>query len=135
MATAILLDFGSGLPVYLKPLLDLTDRLVIVGEPLYPSNRFALALVDELESSGYGRHKMSVVLVTKSRTSLQIPWRQVQADLGVELAGIFPPAAEQSHQAAQTGTPLVMMEQNSLLTDQIQQMAENLANYLQPVRG
>jgi len=135
MATAVLLDLGAGLTPYLKPILDLTDRLVVVGEPLYPSNRFALALVDELESSGYGRHKMSAVLVTKARTSLQIPVRQVQADLGIELAGIFPPAAEQAHQAAQNGTPLVMMEQNSLMTDQIQQMAEHLAGHLQPVRG
>lgn len=135
LATAVILDLGSGVPPYLKPLLEHCDRLVLVVEPVFPSNRFALALVDELEASGFGRHKINLALVTKTRTSLQIPWRQIQGDLSVEIAGIVPPAAEQAHQASQGGTPLLMMQPDSVLGDQIEKLADHLSGALQPVRG
>lgn len=135
LATAVLLDLGSGYPPYLGALLDHCDRLVVVMEPVYPSNRFALSLIDELEAAGFGRHRINLALVTKTRTSLGIPWRQLQSDLGVEVTGIIPPAAEQAHQAAQSGTPLVLMQPDSLVGDQIAELAESLAGVLQPVRS
>jgi CheY-like chemotaxis protein len=135
MATTVILDLGAGMPPYLKPLLEACDRLVVVVEPVFPTNRFALALVDELEASGYGRHKIVLALVTKTRTSLQIPWRQLQADLGIELVGVIPPAAEQAHQAAQSGSPLLLSQPEGLIVDQLQQFADHLSKSLQPVRG
>jgi pilus assembly protein CpaE len=135
LSTVVILDLGAGLLPYVKPLLETCDRLVLVVEPVFPSNRFALALVDDLEASGFGRHKILLALITRMRTSLQIPSRQVQADLGIELAGIIPPAAEQAHQASQSGTPLMQMQLTDVVTDQLQKLAEHLLNMLQPVRG
>jgi DNA-binding response OmpR family regulator len=135
MATLVILDLGAGLQPYVKPLLEICDRLVLIVEPVFPTNRFAMALVDELEASGFGRHKIYLTLLTKTRTSLQIPWRQLQADLGVELLGVIPPAAEQAHQAAQSGTPLIMAQTEGLIVDQLLQLADHLSSSLQPVRG
>lgn len=135
MATVVMLDLGAGLSPYVKPLLETCDRLVLVVEPVFPTNRFALSLVEELEASGFGRHKILLTLLTKTRTSLQIPWRQLQADLGVELLGVIPPAAEQAHQAAQSGTPLIMSQTEGLIVDQLHQVADHLSNSLLPVRG
>jgi pilus assembly protein CpaE len=135
MATTVILDLGSGTPPYLKPLLDHVDRLILVAEPLFPTNRFALALIDELEASGFGRHKINLALVTKTRTSLQIPWRQLQGDLGVDVAGIIPPAPEQAHQAAQSGTPLITMQPEGLISDQLFELANHLEKVLQPLQG
>ena len=135
MATTVILDLGSGQPPYLKQILEQCDRLILVTEPLYPTNRFALALIDELEASGFGRHKINLALVTKTRTSLQIPWRQLQGDLGVDVAAIIPPAPEQAHQAAQGGQPLLVMQPDGLIADQLQELADHLEKVLQPLQG
>lgn len=135
LSTVVILDLGSGFLQYVKPLLESCDRLVLVVEPVFPSNRFAVALVNDLEASGFGRHKILLALVTRMRTSLQIPSRQVQADLGIELAGIIPPAAEQAHQASQSGTPLLQMQLNDVVTDQLRKLAEHLSSSVLPVRG
>ncbi len=131
MATLVILDLGAGLRPYVMPLANLSDRIILVGEPVYPSNTIARNLIDELASNGLGRHKMSLALVTRERTSMQIPWQQMAADLGVELAGLVSPAPEQAHQAAQNGAPLVLLHPDTLVGDQIRKLAGHIATELQ----
>jgi len=131
MCTIVALDMGDGLRPYTKSILRLADRVLLVTEPIYPSNVVARALVDELEREGIGRAKIHLVLVNRERTSLQIPWRQVATDLGLELAGIVSPAPEQAHQSAQGGRPLVVSHPDSLVTDQLHKVTEHIVEHLQ----
>jgi Flp pilus assembly CpaE family ATPase len=87
----------------------------------------ARALIDDLEAGGISRHKIHLALVTRERTSLQQPWRQVAAELGLELAGILSPAPEQAHQAAQGGRPLIVVHPESLVADQFHKLGEHIA--------
>lgn len=135
MATVVIVDLGAGERPYVKPLLELADRVILVVEPVYPSDRFALALLDDLVSSGYSRHKINVALVTKMRTSLQIPWKTLGDQLGVELAGIISPAPEQAHQASQSGSPIYLTQPDSLIGDQFLKLAQHVSKFLQPVKG
>ncbi len=127
LCTVVVMDLGDGVRPYVKPVLKACDRVIIVTEPLYPSTVIARALVDDLEAAGIGRHKIHLALVTRERTSLQQPWRQVATDLGLELAGILSPAPEQAHQAAQGGRPLIVVHPESLVSDQFQKLAEHIA--------
>jgi len=127
LCTVVVMDLGDGVRPYVKPVLKASDRVIIVTEPLYPSTVIARALVDDLEAAGIGRHKIHLALVTRERTSLQQPWRQVATDLGLELAGILSPAPEQAHQAAQGGRPLIVVHPESLVSDQFQKLAEHIA--------
>jgi len=133
MCTTVVLDLGAGIHPYTLPILQQCDRILLVVEPVYPGNSFGGALLEDLESNGISRHKINLALVNKVRTSLQIPWRQVETDLGLELAGIVSPAPEQAHQASQGGTPLVISDPNSLVSDQIRKLADNLSSYLPPI--
>ncbi len=135
MSNAVLLDLGAGLRPYVNGLVDLCDRVVLVVEPVYPSNVIGHAMLEDLEAAGFSRHRFMLALITRMRTSLQLPWRQVQSDLGIELAGIISPAPEQAHQASHGGIPLVVMHRESLVTDQIQKLAGNLAKAVQPVKS
>ena len=135
MCTTLLLDLGTGIRPYVKPILQLCDRVLLIVEPVHPTDTIARALIEDLQSSGIVRGKMALVLVTRERTSLQIPWRQIETDLGLPLAGIISPAPEQAHQASQGGTPLVILSPDSLVTDQIHKLADNIAGTLQPVEG
>lgn len=131
MATLVVLDLGAGLRPYIVPVANHCDRIVLVTEPIHPSNLIARGLIDELASSGVSRHKLSLALLTRERTSLQIPWQQMAADLGVDLAGLISPAPEQAHQAAQNGAPLVLLHPDTLVGDQIRKLAGHLATELQ----
>ena len=135
MCTLVILDLGSGIRPYVVPLANLSDRLVLVSEPVYPSNAITRSLLEELQTCGVGRHKISLALVTRERTSMQIPWQQVAADLGLDMAGLVSPAPEQAHQASQNGTPLVLLHPDSLVSDQIRKLSEGLAAQLQLVQG
>jgi len=131
MATVVVVDLGSGLRPYVMPLANIADRVILVSEPVYPSNTIARNLIDELSASGLGRHRISLALLTRERTSLQIPWQQMAADLGVDLAGLVSPAPEQAHQAAQNGAPLVLLHPDTLVGDQIRKLAAHIATELQ----
>jgi len=133
MCTTVVLDLGAGIRPYTLPLLQQCDRIILVVEPVYPGNTFGAAMLEDLEANAISRHKVNLALVNKVRTSLQIPWRQVETDLGIELAGIVSPAPEQAHQASQGGTPLVISDPNSLVSDQIRKLADNLSSYLPPI--
>ncbi len=135
MCTTLILDLGSSLRPYSKPILKLCDRIVIVVEPVYPTNMMALNLLEDLTSDGVSRHKISLALINRVRTSLQIPWRQVETDLGIELAGIVSPAPEQAHQASQGTMPLVLSNPDSLVSDQIRKLAQGVAVHLRAEEG
>ena len=131
MATVVVVDLGAGLRPYVMPLANIADRVILVSEPVYPSNTIARNLIDELSASGLGRHRISLALLTRERTSLQIPWQQMAADLGVDLAGLVSPAPEQAHQAAQNGAPLVLLHPDTLVGDQIRKLAAHIGTELQ----
>lgn len=135
LCDVLILDLGAGLRPYVEPILQISNRTILVVEPVYPSDTIGGALLQDLETDGIKRHKISLALVNRVRTSLQIPWRQVEAELGIELAGIVSPAPEQAHQASQGGTPLVLSHPNSLVTDQIRKLADNIASQLLPVES
>jgi pilus assembly protein CpaE len=134
MCTTLLIDLGSGIRPHVKPVLQLSDRVLLVVEPVFPAPSIARALIDELHGSGISKSRMALVLVLRERTSLQIPWRQVESDLALPLAGIITPSPEQAHQASQGGMPIVTMQPDSLMADQLQKLAANIASgFLQPV--
>ncbi|TET83735.1 MAG: response regulator [Anaerolineales bacterium] len=135
MCTTLILDLGSGLRPYIKPILRQCDRLILVVEPVFPSNIMGLTLLEELETDGISRHKINLALINRVRTSLQIPWRQVETDLGVELIGIVSPAPEQAHQASQGGMPIILSHPDSLVSDQLSKLAQGVAVYLRSEEG
>jgi CheY-like chemotaxis protein len=135
MCDLLILDLGAGVKPYTKPILQQCDRIILVVEPVYPSDAMGRALLQELETSGINTSKIGLALINRVGTSLQVPWRQVESDLGIELAGIVSPAPEQAHQAAQAGSPLVDSSADSLVSEQIRKLAESLLKHLHPPKG
>jgi DNA-binding response OmpR family regulator len=135
LCTLLILDLGAGLKPYVKPILEICDRIILVVEPIYPSDAMGRAVLQDLETSGINRRKLNLALINRVPTSLQIPWRKVEEELNIELAGIVSPAPEQAHQASQAGNPVVISYAESLIGDQIRQLAENISKHLRPPEG
>ncbi|MDF1500303.1 MAG: response regulator [Anaerolineales bacterium] len=132
MCDLLILDLGAGMKPYIKSILQLANRIILVVEPVYPSDAIGRALLQDLETSGIEKRLLSLALINRVRTSLQIPWRQVEQDFGIELAGIISPASEQAHQAAQSGSPLAISYADNLIGDQLYKLAENIQSHLGP---
>jgi Flp pilus assembly CpaE family ATPase len=50
--------------------------------------------------------------------------------MGIELAGVIPPAAEQAQHASRSGKPLLATDKKSVVATQIQNLAQNIAQQL-----
>jgi Flp pilus assembly CpaE family ATPase len=130
MCNTLILDLGSSIRPYTRALLGQCDHVVVSVQPVYPSNVVARAVLEDLFGSGLSRAKTSLALITRERTSLSIPYKQVEADLGIELAGIISPAPELAQQSAQSGNPLVVMHRDTLTGDQIRKLTETITSHL-----
>jgi pilus assembly protein CpaE len=127
MCNTLVLDLGSSLRPYVKPILKMCDRVILILQPIYPTSVSARVVVEDIVNAGILRQHISMALVTRERTGLAIPWKQVEGDLGIELAGIISPAPEIAQQASRGGNPIVMMQPDSLVADQIHKLTDYIA--------
>jgi Flp pilus assembly CpaE family ATPase len=95
-------------------------------EPIYPSTSFGLALVEDLKKRGIVRKKLNLALVTRMRTSIQIPWREIETQMGIGFLGTLPPAADMAHQASRSTKPLITVHSKGIVSDRIRKLAEEL---------
>jgi pilus assembly protein CpaE len=131
LATVLLLDLGTTSPSRIKPILDQCDELVLVMEPIFPSTIFGKTMIEELLKIGISRQKISLALVTRMRTSLQIPWRKIESQMGIRFLGSIPPAADIAHHASKSHKPLIVGQPESVVCDQIHKLSEQLTEKLQ----
>lgn len=127
LGTVILLDLGSAAPSRIMPILEICDLIVLVMEPIYPSTSFGLALVEDLKKRGIVRKKLNLALVTRMRTSIQIPWREIESQMGIGFLGTLPPAADMAHQASRSTKPLITVHSKGIVSDRIRKLAEELS--------
>jgi pilus assembly protein CpaE len=130
LCNVAVLDLGAGMMEYVRPLLALCDHIILVVEPIFPSNAVALAMLEELTASGINRESISLALVTRMRTNMMIPWREVETEIGVKLSGVIPPAAERAQHASRRGKPLLTIDRESVIGTQLQNLAKNVVKQL-----
>lgn len=123
----VVLDLGSGLNRLTARLVSDVDHLTLVVEP----NRVALILARdilvELQQIGFQTARVSVVLVSRTQSSLQVPWQEAEHMLNCEIAAIISPAPELVFQAAEAGLPIVLYQPNSIVGSQFAKLAEDIA--------
>lgn len=133
MCNTVVLDLGCSMRPYAKPILQLCDRLILVVEPVFPSNVLGRSLLQELSTDGISREKIYLALINRVRSKLQIPWRQVETEINLELAGIVSPAPDLAYQASTNSSPLIIAHPDSLVSDQIRKLSKFLSQRLERV--
>ena len=132
MCKLLILDLPPGVPEINRKLVNACDKLVIVIEPQRVSLQQAKALLAELEGVGYGQGRVDLVLMNRERSGLQMNWQQVQEFLGLNVASIITPAPELAYQAAEAGMPMILAQPQSLYTDQLKKLTQQLSQKLRP---
>jgi pilus assembly protein CpaE len=131
LCNVLVLDLGAGLGEHIRPIVAQCGLVVLVVDPLQPTIQMAKSTMDALPSSGLDHDRIGVALVSRMRTSLQIPWRDAMSAIGGELVGIVSPAPEHAPQAIQSGEPLVVIHPDSLIVDQINKVTDAIAKHLE----
>ncbi len=127
IADYVLLDLGVGLDEVNRQLLPNCHAIVVTIEP----QRVSLVLAQELleaitDSLSIARYKISLALVNKAPSAATFTKETIEGMLQRELIGVVPPAPELAFQATEQGIPMVVMQPNSLVANQIRAAADVL---------
>jgi len=127
MTRYAILDLGPSIPPATEKVLKLCDEVIVVVEPVPQSIQQTKALINDLIEMGTGEGRISLVLVNRIRSGVQLSWSQVQEQLGRNIAIIFTPAPELAYQASLHNLPIVIQQPDSLTAQQFTKLAEKVA--------
>jgi len=126
MARYILLDLGPSLTPINEKVIKLCDEVILVVEPVSQTITHTKALINDLVNNHFNDKKISLALINRVRTGVQLSWSQVQEQLGCNLAVIFTPAPELAYQASVENLPMVLKQPESLTAQQFSKLAERI---------
>ena len=85
--------------------------------------------------AGIGRGRTSVVLLSRSQSTLQVPWQEAEQILSHEMLAIISPAPELAFQASEAGFPIVLFQPTSIVATQMNKLSEELGNRVRALAG
>ena len=130
-ARIVILDIGAGFTPINQHILREIDHLVLVVDSQRVTLNMAKALLHELKNSGLGQGRISITLVNHTHSSLQITWQEAEQILEQEMTGIISPAPELAFQADEAGTPMVYLQPNAVVANQLVKLSEEIGVRLQ----
>jgi MinD-like ATPase involved in chromosome partitioning or flagellar assembly len=120
----VLIDMGTGLGNGNQEFLNLLRFLVVVTEPHHVALLHTRDLLDGLDALAFGRHKVGLVLVRKTPSANTMTKQMVEGFLGRELTSVVPPAPDLACHAAEKGIPMVLIQTDTVVYSQFQQLAK-----------
>jgi len=129
MADYLLLDLGVGLDETNRHILPGCHHIVVIIEPHRVALTLARALLDAMASSlSLARHRISMVLVNKAPSAATLTRDAIERLLQHDIVEVITQVPELAFQAAEQGSPMIMVQPTSLAAHQFQAIAEHLAN-------
>ncbi len=127
MAKLVVVDLGTGLSPLNQRLLRDASHVIVTVEPHRVTLGMARALVHDLEDLGIGQAKISVVMLNRTQSSLQISWQEAEQLLERDIQGVIPPAPELAFQANEAGEPILSLQPEAIVATQFQKLADMIA--------
>lgn len=124
LARFIILDLGTGLPLFTQKILPLCNERVVVVEGVPNSILHSKLLIDSISGLQIDRKSIGAVLNNRQRSEAQIPSMQVQEALGHSISMTFTPAPELFLQAMRTKMPAVISQPSNMTAQQFLKMAD-----------
>lgn len=126
LAKHVILDLGASLTPLAEKVVPNCNEVIVIVEPVPHTVLQSRLLIDELTGKGVGEGNITVVLVNRFRSGVQMTWSQVQEQLKHNITVIFTPAPELTYQAAVNGIPVILQQPDSLSAQQFQKLAEKV---------
>ena len=128
MSTAdfLFLDLGSVLDEATRQAVACCDVVLVVVEPECLCLKLAEALLDQLESLDPPPGDLRIFLVNRAESDATYSQEEVENLLGRELAAVVKPAGELLRRAVEQGTPIVLMQPESEIAEQLRGLSREL---------
>jgi DNA-binding response OmpR family regulator len=123
----LFLDLGSGLDDGVRAAVQLCHYVVVVIESQRVALTMAQNLIGELEALAIPRSNIGLVLINRAPSASSMTRSTIEDLLKSKLLVVVPPAPELAFQAGESGTPMIMMQPNSLLSTQIRDVAHRIS--------
>ncbi|HEX7432033.1 MAG TPA: response regulator [Anaerolineaceae bacterium] len=131
MSSMVILDIGINFFPGIDKVLALSNEAVIVVEPNPITVMRTKVLLEDLYDKGFGKSRlMTIVLINRVRSDIQLSWTQVQEALGQPVSQVISPAPELAYQAALRTTPMILVQPTSLTAQEIGKVADLLEQHL-----
>jgi DNA-binding response OmpR family regulator len=126
LAQFVVCDLGVAINPVVEKVIAHMNEVLLVVEPVPQNITQSKAMISDLLALGLGEGRLSVALVHRVRSGLQLSWSQVQDQLGRSVAVIFTPAPELAYQATLANKPMVLQQPESLTAQQFNKLAERV---------
>ena len=81
-----------------------------------------------LADKGFTKSKvLTLVLINRIRSDIQLSWTQVQEALGIPITSIITPAPELAYQACTRSTPMILAQPDGIVAQQYVKIASTIA--------
>jgi len=127
LARYIVLDLGASLTPITVKTIPYCDELVVVVEPVPQTVIQTKYLINDLVNAGLGEGMVQVVLISRSRSSMEPSWADVQEQLGYPISAMFTPAPELTYQASLHNIPVVLQQPDGLTAEQYFNLAKKVS--------
>ena len=124
----VIYDLGAGYSSLVHALHRDMERIIITVEPAGVSLKMARDLIQELGKNG--KHRIDIVVFTRTQIPLQLSWHDVEHELNHQVRGVISPAPELAFRAVEAGVPIVLHEPNAIVSSQIIKLAETIKSAL-----
>jgi Flp pilus assembly CpaE family ATPase len=130
-ARYLFLDLGVGLDEVNKRALGRCRHTVVAVEPSSIALSLAEKLLEEMNQElKIPRHRISIILIKRSRSAASYTKEDIEEELGHNLIGMIPPAPELAFESSKQRTPMVLVHLDSLVVRQFRNFAKDLTGKL-----
>lgn len=127
MAKNVLVDLGPGLTRLSARIVRDVNQVIVTVEPNRASLTMGRNLLQEIRQIGLNESTISVVIINRTPSSLQISWQEAERLLGHPMTGIISPVPELAYQAAEAGSPMIKVQPDATVVSQFSKLVEELA--------
>ncbi len=128
LAQYVILDLGAIMLPGVESVYNLCSEAVLVVEPMPNTISRTKVLLDDLTDKGFSKSRvLTLVLINRIRSDIQMSWTQVQEALGIPITSIITPAPELAYQACMRNTPMILAQPDGIVAQQFVKIASAIA--------
>ena len=127
MFDQVVVDLGSGLSPGNEKVLEKTDSVIVVIDPIMATITQTRALLEELRMKVLGLGAIKLVLVNRVKLEQQLTPREIQNQLGHSVAASIAPMPDLAYRSLAQGVPIGLLSPDGKITEQFRKIAELVA--------
>ncbi len=126
MAPVLILDLESAVNPFTQAALGQADHIILVTEADSLALQMTKRWQNSLQTWGIGGPRVGVAVVNRGRAAIAYGKTQLDEMFGSSLLGLIGPAPEACLKANETGIPILLQQQESVVDAQIRTLAQRL---------